>query len=122
MGEKTVEEINVIELLMGIKEDVASIKTEVATFQKNQEKDKADTDKDLCDIKKSIAELEKKVNEKIEEMSKEIERVKHRETERDARKWKTSVAFILTALAGMVIAKIPDFIVFIAEKALTKGN
>ena len=124
-----IEDINIIELLMGIKEDVASIKTEVANFQKTQEKDREDNSKDICDIKKSMSDLEQRINDRLEEIEKvqdkiivELDKVKHKDTEKDAKKWKTSVAFIVTALAGMAIAKLPDFITFIIEKALTKGN
>lgn len=123
------EDINIIELLMGIKEDVASIKTEVANFQKTQEKDREDNSRDICDVKKSMADLEQRINDRLEEIEKvqdkiivELDKVKNKDTEKYATKWKTSVAFILTALAGMTIAKIPDFVTFLIEKAITKGK
>ena len=123
------DNINIIELLMGIKEDVASIKTEVASFQKTQEKDREDVNKDINEVKATVSELEQKINDRLDEIDKvqdkiitELDKVKHKDTEKDARKWKTSIAFILTALAGMTIAKIPDFVIFLIEKTITKGQ
>ena len=45
------KDINIIELLMGIKEDVSSIKTDMANFKEAQKLEKENTTKEIVDVR-----------------------------------------------------------------------
>lgn len=113
--------INIIELLMGIKEDVSSIKTEMASFKEAQKVEKENTLKEIEDVrtdyKRDLADLESRIVSKLNHMQTvqnnlvgDVDTLKHAEEQRDARRWRTVMAFIGTALGGMFIAKLPDII------------
>lgn len=113
--------INIIELLMGIKEDVSSIKTEMASFKEAQKVERENTLKEIEDVrtdyKRDLADLESRIVSKLNNMQTvqnnlvgDVDTLKHSEERRDARRWRTVMAFIGTALGGMFIAKLPDII------------
>lgn len=106
--------LNIIELLMGIKEDVSSIKTEMASFKEAQKVEKENTLKEIEDVrtdyKRDLADLESRIFSKL----------KHAEERRDAKRWRTVMAFIGTALGGMLIAKLPDIIKTLTVLLITK--
>ena len=113
--------INIIELLMGIKEDVSSIKTEMASFKEAQKVERENTLKEIEDVrtdyKRDLADLESRIVSKLNNMQTvqnnlvgDVDTLKHSEERRDARRWRTVMAFIGTALGGMLIAKLPDII------------
>ena len=113
--------INIIELLMGIKEDVSSIKTEMASFKEAQKVEKENTLKEIDDVrtdyKRDLADLESRLVSKLNHVQTvqnnlvgDVDTLKHAEERRDARRWRTVMAFIGTALGGMFIAKLPDII------------
>lgn len=113
--------INIIELLMGIKEDVSSIKTEMASFKEAQKVEKENTLKEIEDVrtdyKRDLTDLESRVVSKLSHMQTvqnnlvgDVDTLKHAEERKDAKRWRTVMAFIGTALGGMLIAKLPDII------------
>lgn len=113
--------INIVELLMGIKEDVSSIKTEMASFKEAQKVEKENTLKEIEDVrtdyKRDLADLESRVVSKLSHMQTvqnnlvgDVDTLKHAEERKDAKRWRTVMAFIGTALGGMLIAKLPDII------------
>ena len=113
--------INIIELLMGIKEDVSSIKTEMASFKEAQKVEKENTLKEIEDVrtdyKRDLSDLESRVVSKLNHMQTvqnnlvgDVDTLKHAEERRDAKRWRTVMAFIGTALGGMLVAKLPDII------------
>lgn len=113
--------LNIIELLMGIKEDVSSIKTEMASFKEAQKVEKENTLKEIEDVrtdyKRDLADLESRIVSKQNHMQTvqnnlvgDVDTLKHAEERRDARRWRTVMAFIGTALGGMLVAKLPDII------------
>lgn len=113
--------LNIIELLMGIKEDVSSIKTEMASFKEAQKIEKENTLKEIEDVrtdyKRDLADLESRVVSKLNHMQTvqnnlvgDVDTLKHAEERRDAKRWRTVMAFIGTALGGMLVAKLPDII------------
>ena len=63
------KDINIIELLIGIKEDVSSIKTDMANFKESQRVERENTVKEITEVRndcaKSIAELETRLSGKI---------------------------------------------------------
>lgn len=113
--------LNIIELLMGIKEDVSSIKTEMASFKEAQKVEKENTLKEIEDVrtdyKRDLADLESRIFSKLNHMQTvqnnlvgDVDTLKHAEERRDAKRWRTVMAFIGTALGGMLVAKLPDII------------
>lgn len=113
--------LNIIELLMGIKEAVSSIKTEMASFKEAQKVEKENTLKEIEDVrtdyKRDLADLESRIVSKLNHMQTvqnnlvgDVDTLKHAEERRDAKRWRTVMAFIGTALGGMLVAKLPDII------------
>lgn len=121
MGDAT-KDINMMELLLKISNDVSSIKTDMANFKEAQRLEKENTVRELedvrCDCKKEITELEEKVNTNtsdIEKLKKRIDELERADDTKDAKKWRTVVIYIMTALGGMFVAKLPDLLKMILE-------
>ena len=129
MGEQT-EKINIIELLMGIKEDVSSIKTDMANFKEAQRIEKDTIMKEISDVradyKRDLADMEARFSAKTNGLQSvqnnlcgDVDTLKHAEDKKDAKRYRMTIAFIATALGGMALAKLPDFITFCIK---LKGN
>lgn len=132
MGEQT-EQINIIKLLMDIKADVSSIKTDMTNFKESQKVEKENTAKDIADVrsdcKRDLKELEAKVMAKLNGIQSvqnnlvgDVDTLKHAEEKKDAKRWKTVMAFIGTSVGSMILVKIPDFIAFCIEVSRMGGN
>ena len=132
MGEQT-EQINIIQLLMDIKADVSSIKTDMTNFKEAQKVEKENTAKDIADVrsdcKRDLKELESRVMTKLNGIQSvqnnlvgDVDTLKHAEEKKDAKRWKTVMAFIGTSVGSMVLVKIPDFIAFCIEVSRMGGN
>ena len=124
------DKINIIELLMGIKEDVSSIKTDMANFKEVQRTEKEMMMKEISDVrtdyKRDLSDLESNLMRRINNMQSiqsslvgDVDSLKSSEDKKDAKRWRVTTAFVLTGLGGMVLAKLPDFIVFCIK---LKGN
>ena len=120
------EKINIIELLMGIKEDVSAIKTDMANFKEAQRTEKDVIMKEISDVRTSyqndIANLETKIMSKVNGLQSvlnnvvgDVDTLKHADDKKDAKRYRRMVAFLLTAFGGMLLAKIPDFVVFLMK-------
>ena len=132
MSEQT-EQINIIKLLMDIKADVSSIKTDMTNFKESQKVEKENTAKDIADVrsdcKRDLKELEAKVMAKLNGIQSvqnnlvgDVDTLKHAEEKKDAKRWKTVMAFIGTSVGSMILVKIPDFIAFCIEVSRMGGN
>lgn len=132
MSDQT-EKINIIELLMGIKEDVSSIKTDMANFKESQRTEKETIMKEISDVridyKRDLSDLENHVMGRITNMQSiqtalvgDVDTLKHADEKKDARKWQTVIAFIGTAVGGMLVAKLPDFITFLIQLKTLGGK
>lgn len=132
MGEQT-EQINIITLLMGIKADVSSIKTDMTNFKEAQKVEKENTAKDIAEVrsdcKRELKELEARVMTKLNGIQSvqnnlvgDVDILKHAEEKKDAKRWKTVMAFIGTSVGSMVLVKIPDFIAFCIKVSRMGGN
>ena len=132
MGEQT-EQINIITLLMDIKADVSSIKTDMTNFKEAQKVEKENTAKDIAEVrsdcKRELKELESRVMTKLNGIQSvqnnlvgDVDTLKHAEEKKDAKRWKTVMAFIGTSVGSMVLVKIPDFIAFCIEVSRMGGN
>lgn len=120
------EKINIIELLMGIKEDVSAIKTDMVNFKEAQRTEKETIMKEISDVrtdyKRDLSSLESRVMGRINNMQSvqatlvgDVDTFKHADEKKDAKRYRTVIAFIATALGGMVLAKLPDFIAFLIK-------
>ena len=127
------EKINIIELLMGIKEDVSSIKTDMANFKESQRTEKEVIMKEISDVridyKRDLSDLENHVMGRITNMQSvqatlvgDVDTLKHADEKKDAKKWRTIIAFVGTAVGGMLVAKIPDFITFLMRLKTLGGK
>ena len=132
MGEQTAQ-INIIKLLMDIKSDVSSIKTDITNFKESQKVEKENTVKDIADVrsdcKRDLKELEAKVMAKLNGIQSvqnnlvgDVDTLKHAEEKKDAKRWKTVMAFIGTSVGSMILVKIPDFIAFCIKVNRMGGN
>ena len=132
MSEQT-EQINIIKLLMDIKADVSSIKTDMTNFKEAQKVEKENTAKDIADVRseceRDLKELESRVMTKLNGIQSiqnnlvgDVDTLKHAEEKKDAKRWKTVMAFIGTSVGSMILVKIPDFIAFCIEVSRMGGN
>lgn len=132
MSDQT-EKINIIELLMGIKEDVSSIKTDMANFKESQRTEKETIMKEISDVridyKRDLSDFENRVMGRITNMQSvqstlvgDVDTLKHADEKKDAKKWRTVIAFIGTAVGGMLVAKLPDFITFMTQLKTLGGK
>lgn len=132
MGEQT-EQINIITLLMDIKADVSSIKTDMTNFKETQKVEKENTMKDIAEVrsdcKRELKELEARVMTKLNGIQSvqnnlvgDVDTLKHAEEKKDAKRWKTVMAFIGTSVGSMILVKIPDFIAFCIKVSRMGGN
>lgn len=132
MSEST-KDLNIIELLMGIKEDVSSIKTDMANFKEAQKVEKESTAKEIADVrtdyKRDLSDMESRVLGKLNSLQSvqntlvgEVDTLKHADEKKDAKKWKTVIAFICTSLGSMVLVKLPDFIIFLVKASQIRGQ
>ena len=122
MGAEGTKDINMMELLLKISSDVSSIKTDMANFKEAQKLEKENTARELedvrCDCKKEITALEEKIAEntlEIDKLKKRIDELERADDTKDAKKWRTVTIYIMTALGGMFVAKLPDITKAIIE-------
>lgn len=115
--------INIIELLMGIKEDVSSIKTDMANFKEAQRSEKETIMKAISDVridyKRDLTDLENRIMGRINHVQSvqstlvgDVDTLKSADAVKDAKKYRTVIAFVGTAIGGMALAKLPDFLAF----------
>ena len=122
MGAEATKDINMMELLLKISNDVSSIKTDITNFKEAQKLEKENTARELedvrCDCKKEIDVLEEKITEntlEIDKLKKRVEELERADDTKDAKKWRTVMIYIMTALGGMFVAKLPDLLKMILE-------
>ena len=115
------KEINMLELLLKISNDVSSIKTDMTNFKEAQRLEKENTAKEMEDLRadynREIKELNDRLMNKLQTLQSvqnnlvgEVDTLKHADEKKDAKRWKTTLAFIGTALSGLFIGKLPDII------------
>ena len=110
-----------LELLLKISNDVSSIKTDMTNFKEAQRLEKENTTKEMEDLrtdyKRDIKELNDRLMNKLQTLQSiqnnlvgDVDILKHADEKKDAKRWKTTLAFIGTALSGLFIGKLPDII------------
>ncbi len=116
-----IKEINIMELLLKISNDVSSIKTDMTNFKEAQKLEKENTSKEIADVrtdyKRDLEDLESRVMGKIQTLQTvqnnlvgDVDTLKHADEKKDAKRWKTTLAFIGTAVGGLLVGKLPDII------------
>ena len=79
-----------------------------------------------ADYKRDLTDMESRFTTKINGIQSvqnslcgEVDTLKYAEDKKDAKRYRRIIAFIATALGGMILAKLPDFIAFCIK---LKGN
>ena len=134
MSEQT-EKINIIELLMGIKEDVSSIKTDMSNFKEAQRTEKevimkaiadvrSDYERELKGLECKFKELETRLTTKVNGLQTvqnslvgDVDNLKKADDKKDAEKYRKILAFMSAGLGGMALAKLPDVITYFIKLA-----
>lgn len=127
------KDINIIELLMGIKEDVSSIKTDMANFKEAQRVEKETMTKEITEVrmnyKRELTDLETRITGKLNSLQSiqnnlvgDVDTLKHAEEKKDAKRWKTILAYIGTSVGSILVVKIPDFISFCIKVSQVGGQ
>lgn len=115
------KDINIMELLLKISNDVSSIKTDMTNFKEAQKLEKENMSKEIADLKTDykhdFKDLENRVMSKIQTLQTvqnnlvgDVDTLKHADEKKDAKRWKTALAFIGTAIGGLFIGKLPEII------------
>jgi Skp family chaperone for outer membrane proteins len=118
------QSVNVLELLLKISTDVSAIKADVTNLKETQSKERAEISKEIEDVKndvyKELSTLEKDMNARINNLQSiqntlvgDVDTLKHADENRDAKRWRAVIAYVATALGGMLIAKIPDIVSYL---------
>lgn len=118
------QSVNVLELLLKISNDVSAIKADVTNLKETQSKERAEISKEIEDVKndvyKELSTLEKDINARINNLQSiqntlvgDVDTLKHADENRDAKRWRAVIAYVATALGGMLIAKIPDIVSYL---------
>lgn len=112
--------INMVELLIGIKEDVSVIKTKMSSFEEAQERDREFLSNKIdileAQHEEDIKEISEAFNEKISSLQEEVNSLKRLKDEEDAKRWRAVVKYFLTALGGILVAKLPDILNLLTQK------
>ena len=58
----------------------------------------------------------------VDTLNHDVDTLKHAEEKKDAKRWKTVMAFIGTSVGSMILVKIPDFIAFCIKVSRMGGN
>lgn len=127
MSEQT-EKINIIELLMGIKEDVSSIKTDMSNFKEAQRTEKEVIMKAIADVRsdyeRELKDLETRLVTKVSGLQMvqnnlvgEVDNLKTAGDKKDAEHYRKILAFLSAGLGGMALAKVPEVISYFIKLA-----
>lgn len=124
------QSVNVLELLLKISNDVSAIKADVTNLKETQSKEREEISKEIEDAKKDVykelSTFKKDVNAHINSLQSiqntlvgDVDTLKHADENRDAKRWRAVISYVVTALGGMLIAKIPDIVsyLFILKQA-----
>lgn len=120
------DNLNVVELLMGIKEDVSAIKMDMSNFKESQRTEKEATSKEIQAIKAELKSDIDSINDSLQKRINSVQTVqnalvgeldvlKHAKDKDYSNKWKTTTGFIFTSLGSMLLVKLPDIIKYFLQ-------
>ena len=118
MGSENKDNINLTELLLKISSDVSAIKTDMQNFKDSYKNEKEnllakiddvreDFDKEIKTMKEAFEEKLKQQDAQIKLLTTYTEALRTQKDKEDAKKWRTTIAFILTGIGGLIIGSIP---------------
>lgn len=124
---ETDKQINLTQLLLQISTDVSSIKTDMNNIKEAQRLERENTTRAIEDVRtdchKEITIISESLGEKVihlqdenKKIKEEIDKLKSSEDKKDAKKWRAVIAYLITAIGGMFVAKIPDIIMTYIKK------
>ena len=115
MGGENKDGINLTELLLKISSDVSAIKTDMQNFKDSYKNEKENLLAKIEDVRHDCEKEYRLQEEEIRTMKDAITTLKSEQDKRDAKKWRSVVAFILVGLGGMALSLIPNFIIFLIK-------
>ena len=118
MGSENKDNINLTELLLKISSDVSAIKTDMQNFKDSYKNEKEnliakiddvrkDFDKEIKTMKEAFGEKLKQQDAQIKLLTTYTEALRTQKDKEDAKKWRTTIAFILTGIGGLLVGSIP---------------
>jgi DNA anti-recombination protein RmuC len=118
MGSENKDNVNLTELLLKISSDVSAIKTDMQNFKDSYKNEKEnllakiddvrkDFDKEIKTMKEAFEEKLKQQDAQIKLLTTYTEALRTQKDKEDAKKWRTTIAFILTGIGGLLIGSIP---------------
>ena len=118
MGSEKSADINLTELLLKISSDVSAIKTDMQNFKDSYKSEKEnllakiddvreDFDKEIKTMKEAFEEKLKQQDAQFKLLTTYTEALRTQKDKEDAKKWRTTIAFILTGVGGLIIGSIP---------------
>jgi len=118
MAEEQKDKLNMAELLLKISTDVAEIKTDMSNFKATYKSEKENLLGKIEDVRSDCNKELARQDAEIKQLNVYIEAVRTAKDKEDAKKWRTVMAFILTGLGGMLLSRVPDFLLLLAKSAL----
>lgn len=115
MGGEAKDNINLSELLLKISTDVAEIKSDMSNFKESYKAEKENLLSKIEDLRNDCEKEQARQSAEIKQLTVYIEAIRTSRDKEDAKKWRTVIAFILTGLGGMLLSRIPDFLLFLVK-------
>lgn len=112
------EQLNTPQLLLKISTDVAEIKSDMSNFKATYKSERENLLARIDDVRKDCEKELTRQDAQIKQLNVYIEAVRTQKDKEDAKKWRTVMAFILTGLGGMMLSRVPDFLLLLAQSAL----
>ena len=112
MGGENKDNINLTEILFQISSDVATIKSDMQNFKDNYKAEKDNLLAKINDVRDDCDKEFRAQDKEIRALQDDVLALKSEQDKRDAKRWRSVVAFILVGLGGMVLSLVPSFILF----------
>ena len=122
MDGETRDNLNTAELLLKISTDVAEIKSDMSNFKENYKTEKENLVAKIADLRSDYEKDYARQQAELKQLSVYIEAIRTAKDKADAKKWRTTLAFILTGLGGMLLSRVPDFLLFLAKTWVVNGG
>ena len=102
--------INIVALLMEIKEDVSSIKTDMSNVKESQRIEKDAHERDLRNLETRLTQRIDSLQAKQISTANDVQELKVVQDKADAKKYRTVIAFIMTAFGGILVSNLSAFL------------
>lgn len=112
------QQLNTPQLLLKISTDVAEIKSDMSNFKATYKTEKENLLSKIDDVRKDYEKDITRHDAELKQLNVYIEAIRTAKDKEDAKKWRTVIAFILTGLGGMMLSRLPDFLLLVAQSAL----